>query len=218
MVQVIFYSGFRAETVSEKLPAIREHFPGIQSVAAYSEIKIKDILQDDRIVRNRKTVMSCVENAREFLRLIDHHGSFQKYIDSFSPKLSKSSLERLRLDLQERFQGIGPVTSLHFMTDIGLPVVKPDRVLHRIFYRLGLIDHKNDLDGVIEEGLKFSRATGHPFRYIDVIFVLHGQVQSLGFGIERGVCLKNDPACGECVLFRFCQYPEKHLHIAIKPS
>jgi DNA-3-methyladenine glycosylase I len=91
------------------------------------------------------------------------------------------------------------------MTDIGLPVLKPDRVISRIFFRLGIINDENDLAGTVLQGKKFADATGLPIRYIDIVFVAYGQVQSLEFGIDRGICL-DKPRCDECGLRKHCRY------------
>ena len=62
------------------------------------------------------------------------------------------------------------------MMDIGLPLMKPDIVVARIFYRLGLIpceEFKKDSDAetVVRAREQFANATGHPIRYVDIVFV-----------------------------------------------
>lgn len=49
-------------------------------------------------------------------------------------------------------------------------------MLCRIFYRLGLFDNEEDFLSVIAIGRNFALVTGHPIRYIDIIFVSFGQV------------------------------------------
>ena len=86
----------------------------------------------------------------------------------------------------------------HFLTDIGMPVLKPDRVICRIFQRLGLIENEQQLLKTVIQGRKFAGATCYPIRYIDIVFVAYGQVQSLEFGMEKGICLKKKPLCNLC--------------------
>jgi DNA-3-methyladenine glycosylase I len=82
----------------------------------------------------------------------------------------------------KRFGYLSKVTSLHFLTDVGMPVLKPDRVIRRIFYRLGLLEDADDsertLMKTVAEGNVFAQATGHPIRYIDLVFVAYGQMKS----------------------------------------
>lgn len=116
----------------------------------------------------------------------------------------------LKEDLEVRFDGLGGITAYHVLTDIGLNVLKPDRVICRLFQRLGLIKGDEDVFNkqpltTIIEGRKFAAATGHPIRYIDIVFVAYGQVKSIEFGVERGICTDN-PSCNVCHATEFCNY------------
>lgn len=52
LVDVIFYSGFRAATVTAKLELIHKHFPGYQTVAGYGDDKVAEMLSDGGMIRN----------------------------------------------------------------------------------------------------------------------------------------------------------------------
>jgi DNA-3-methyladenine glycosylase I len=92
------------------------------------------------------------------------------------------------------------------MTDIGLNVLKPDRVICRIFKRLGLIADENQLLSTVLQGRKFQQQTGHSIRYIDIVLVAYGQVEFLDLGIKNGICL-NKPRCEACPLkSNICNY------------
>lgn len=52
-------------------------------VATFSEQKVEDLLQDTGIIRNRLKVLSAVNNAKQFLKVREEFGSFDKYIWSF---------------------------------------------------------------------------------------------------------------------------------------
>jgi DNA-3-methyladenine glycosylase I len=108
------------------------------------------------------------------------------------------------------------------MMDIGLPVMKPDRVVARIFYRLGLIprekiQYDSDAEAVVRQGEQFANATGHPIRYIDIVFVCYGQVRSLDIGLAQGICLKDRPGCKVCKVTNDCDYFKMH-HPKTSPS
>jgi DNA-3-methyladenine glycosylase I len=206
LVHIIFYSGFRAQTVTEKLPIIDRHFPNYAVVAEYGPEKIQAILRDPEMIRNNKKIKACVEDARLVRSIVGKHGSFQNYIDSFNAAESAANLFRLKEDLQQRLHGLGEITVYHLLTDIGMPVLKPDRVVTRIFTRLGLIESGAGPLVIIEEGRKFANATGLPIRYIDIIFVAYGQVQTKEIGLERGICLEVNPSCSICGARTICEY------------
>jgi DNA-3-methyladenine glycosylase I len=205
IVFVIFYSGFRAATVTAKRHIIRKHFPSIKQVAAYTQSDIDKILADEKMIRHKGKIKACVKNALVIKGLIDRYGSMEKYINSFEPKNSFENILNLKKDLTNKLSFIGPTTIFHFLTDIGLQVIKPDRVLCRIFYRLGLITSENDLLGCVKQGILFSKRTGIPIRYIDIIFVAYGQEQAVEFGMDRGICLKK-PRCKYCGIKDYCNF------------
>jgi DNA-3-methyladenine glycosylase I len=206
MVFVIFVSGFRAETANARKDAIFRYFNDYEKAAKYGDADIERIMHDPRMIKNRRKVKACVETARKFKVIIAKHGSFQNYIESFEPEQSFENLILLKEDLAHRFDGLGNITAYHFLTDIGMPVVKPDRVLRRIFHRLGFIEDENDALGTVIEAGKFAKATGHPPRYIDIVFVSYGQVTAMYFGMEQGICLERNPRCEICGVTRYCNY------------
>lgn len=210
LVAVVFYSGFKAATVAAKMPIIRKHFPGYKTVASYTSTDTAHILADPEMIKHRKKIEACVKNAREFEARIRQHGSFCNYIDSFKPKESIGNLVRLQQDLQRRFAFLGGITVFHFMTDLGFPVLKPDRVVSRVFYRLGITTSETDVSETINQGTRFAESTGFPIRYIDIVFVAYGQAQYPELGIDRGICL-NDPRCSVCGLRDHCKYFQQKL-------
>ena len=56
------------------------------------------------------------------------------------------------------------------------------------------------------QGRKFAKAAQHPIRYIDIVFVAYGQMESKEFGLERGICLENDPSCHICGIKDVCHH------------
>jgi len=213
LISVIFYSGFKAAIVNKKMGTIRKHFPDYMTVAGYGHEEIVKITSDPQMIKHKGKIQASVDNARTFKTIVDQYGSFQKYVDSFFPKTSFENLMRLRSDLIQRFDYLSTVTSYHFLTEIGMPVLKPDRVIRRIFCRLGLIESEGksekELLKVVSQGQKFAQETGHPIRYIDIVFVAYGregQVRSGDIGIERGICLKDNPQCSICGVSKYCDY------------
>jgi DNA-3-methyladenine glycosylase I len=108
---------------------IKRWFRDYGIVADYSDKDADAIMSDPGIIRNRRKIIACIENARALRDLIKEHGSFGEYIASFKPTDSFENLLLLKEELEARFQYLGGVTVYHFLTDIGMPVLKPDRVI-----------------------------------------------------------------------------------------
>jgi DNA-3-methyladenine glycosylase I len=90
---------------------------------------------------------------------------------------------------------------------LGINVLKPDRVICRIFSRLGLTNDESDIVHAVDIGRKIALATGYPIRYVDLIFVKYGQMgKDEYFGLEDGICVKKNPKCQKCGVSNYCEY------------
>lgn len=203
MVFVAFYSGFKAATVTSRRDVIKSHFPSVDVAANYTQDDVDRILSDKQMIKHRGKVESCISNAMQIRYLSKKHGSFKDYIESFNAKESFENLILLKEDLEGKFSYLGGITAYHFLTDIGMPVLKPDRVICRIFKRLGLIESESQLLKTVILGRKFSIENNLPIRYIDIVLVAYGQVESKEFGIDKGICLEQ-PRCEICKLKSYC--------------
>lgn len=217
LVYVTFYSGMRASTVSQKLPTIKKYLYDFKKVKDYSQKEINQILSDPDVIHHRRKIEVCINNAKAFDKLLNTYDSFAKYLESFGEIYltkwgswdfrDKGSIEQLRVDLRRRFQYLGERTVNHFLTDLGLNVLKPDRVICRIFSRLGFIDDANNITQAVEVGKNIAIATGYPIRYIDIIFVKYGQMgKDEYFGLTDGICLEKNPKCSICGVKKYCKY------------
>jgi len=205
-VYVVFYSGFRAATVTAKLDVIRKYFGDFRAVAQYNESNVERIMRDREMIKNERKVRACIENARTFGNIVRECGSFQKYVESFAPTESFENLMLLKEELAFKFDGFGNVAPYHFLTDVGMPVLKPDRVVCRIFQRLGLIESEQQLLKTVIQGRKFVEATGYPIRYIDIVSAVYGQEKTEFLGIEKGICLTDNPQCSICGAKSYCGF------------
>jgi DNA-3-methyladenine glycosylase I len=72
-------------TILRKREAYRRAFDRFdpRKVARYDARKVRSLLADSGIVRNRLKVQSAIKNARAFLDVVDEHGSFDAYIWRF---------------------------------------------------------------------------------------------------------------------------------------
>lgn len=200
LVYVTFYSGMRASTVTEKLPTIKKYLYDFKKVKDYSEKEINKILKDPNVIHHKGKIVACINNAKAFYKLLNEYGSFYKYLESFGQFSKEETIDKLRANLRRRFQYLGERTVNHFLTDLGLNTLKPDRVICRIFSRLGFIDDVNNLSQAIKVGKEISIATGYPIRYIDIVFVTYGQMG------DYGICLEKNPKCSICGVKKYCYY------------
>src|SRR5215813_12717209 len=78
-------AGLSWETILKKRENYRIAFDGFDAakIARYDRRKIRTLLHNEGIVRNRLKVAAAVQNAAEFLRLQSEHGSFDRYIWQF---------------------------------------------------------------------------------------------------------------------------------------
>jgi DNA-3-methyladenine glycosylase I len=202
MVYITFYSGFRASTVEKFKSAIENYFPNYEKVMFYDEDMFNKIANDNFMIKNKQKIRACINNAQKVNEIVKEYGSFENYINHFGPHKNDTNLFKLKKDLK-KFDFLDKVTVYHFMMDIGLNVLKPDRVLMRIFERLNLIYDEDDLFGVTEVGRLFSEATELPIRYIDIIFVLYGQ---LTVSKIKYICSEKEPDCNICGVKMYCNY------------
>jgi len=201
MVYVTFYSGFKAKTVTDKIGAIQSIFSDIDKVATYDESKVQEIIDSKKVIGHRQKINGIIYNAKQIKSIQKQFDSFDNYLSAFGDTDEETNFNDLIKDLKKRFKYLGGITVYHFLTDIGFNVVKPDRVLCRIFNRLGLVDNEEDFSGVIRAGRQISLATKLPIRYIDIVFVSYGQVgEKREFGLIDGFCLTTVPKRELCEL------------------
>ena len=207
LVTIPFYSGFRATTVENKLERIEHYFSDYQKVLNYGELEINEMMQDEKMIKNRDKIKSCIKNAFTFNEIIEKYSSFQHYVDSFEIKNSFENLMLFKEEIELKFRYLGAITSYHFMTDIGLPVLKPDRVITRMFKNFGLIENENQLLKTVVQGRKMSEAVYYPIRAVDIILIKYGQMgRDEEFKLDDGICLLKHPKCYICGVKEFCHW------------
>lgn len=104
-------------------------------VRDYDEDKIKKLLNNEGIIRNRLKVKSVISNAEEFIKVQEEFGSFSSYLWRFvdgepiinhwktAAEVPTTTIEseRLSKDLKRRgFKFVGPVICYAFMQAIGM--------------------------------------------------------------------------------------------------
>jgi DNA-3-methyladenine glycosylase I len=130
-------AGLSWDTILKKRQRYRDVFSGFDParVAQYNAAKIRELLGDPGIVRNRLKIKSTISNAQAFLQVQNEFGSFDKYIWGFAGGASiqnrwkthrrlpaKTPLaEQLSKDLQKRgFRFVGPTICYAMMQATGM--------------------------------------------------------------------------------------------------
>ena len=113
MTKAIFRSGFSWQVVRQKWDNFLEAFDGfdVGKVAAYGTSDIYRLFNDEGIVRNRRKILSTVDNARTMLELAGEHGSFNGYLRS----LDHLGYHQRVSILTSRFKGLGRTGAFVFL-------------------------------------------------------------------------------------------------------
>ncbi len=78
-------AGLSWDTVLQKRARYREVFDGFdaEKIARYDKKKVRQLLADPGIIRNRLKIDSTISNARSFLKIQEEFGTFDAYIWRF---------------------------------------------------------------------------------------------------------------------------------------
>jgi DNA-3-methyladenine glycosylase I len=131
-----FQAGLSWITILRKREAFRAAFDGFDpdTIARYDARKLKSLMQDEKIVRNRAKIEASVGNARAYLairerrRFADYLWDFvegkpkQNRFRSTSQIPSQTALaEKISRDLREKgFKFVGPTIVYAFMQAVGM--------------------------------------------------------------------------------------------------
>jgi len=129
-----FQAGLSWITILRKREAFREAFDGFdaEKVASYGEEKIRDLMENAGIIRNRRKMDAAVKNARVFLEIQREFGSFSEYLwgftnneilvnqdDCFQVKTELS--DRVSKDMKKRGMAfVGSVTIYSYLQAVGV--------------------------------------------------------------------------------------------------
>lgn len=130
-------AGLSWTTILNRREGYRKAFSNFDAkkVARFDQKKVNLLLKNDSIIRNRLKINSSINNAKQFLKLQQEFGSFDKYVWSFvdnkpiKNKFKKLSdipastiiSEKLSKDLKKRgFNFVGPTICYALMQAIGM--------------------------------------------------------------------------------------------------
>ena len=130
-------AGLSWDTVLKKRARYRVVFNGfdVEKVARYDKKKVRELLQDAGIIRNRLKIAATISNAQAFVKVQQEFGSFDKYIWQFVGGKSKQNVwkthkrvpaktaesDAMSKDLQKRgFRFVGSTICYAFMQATGM--------------------------------------------------------------------------------------------------
>jgi len=130
-------AGLSWDTVLRKRARYREVFDGFdpEKVARYDKRKVRELLGDAGIIRNRLKIAAAIGNARAFLKVQEEFGSFDAYIWEFVGGRAKQNARKshdrlpaktresdtLSKDLQKRgFRFVGSTICYALMQATGM--------------------------------------------------------------------------------------------------
>ena len=113
----VFQAGLTWNMILGRRDAFRRAFKGwnVDAVAALGPDSVEQMVQDSSIIRNRKKIEACIENARTIQELRESHGSFCSWFydtpeqdGAGSGGLEGDGLARLQKVLRATFKFMGP--------------------------------------------------------------------------------------------------------------
>lgn len=130
-------AGLSWDTVLKKRARYREVFDRFdaEKVARYDKKKVRELVKDAGIIRNRLKIAATISNAQAFLKVREEFGSFDKYIWQFVGGKPKQNVwkthkrlpaktaesDAMSKDLQKReFRFVGSTICYAFMQATGM--------------------------------------------------------------------------------------------------
>ena len=129
-----FQAGLSWECILNKREDFRKAFDlfDVHKIASYGPSKVEELMNNPKIVRNRRKIESSILNAKIFLKIQKEFGSFDSYIWSFtkgkvirhtSRKMIVSSplSDKISRDLQKRgMKFVGTVIIYSYLQAVGI--------------------------------------------------------------------------------------------------
>lgn len=132
-----FQAGLSWRTILYKRENFRKAFDNFdaEKIARYNQRKIDKLLADAGIIRNRLKIAATITNARAYLKILERHDSFDKYLWQFTggkvktnkwkslkeiPPKTKESDNMSKQLLQDGFKFVGSTICYSHMQATGM--------------------------------------------------------------------------------------------------
>ena len=130
-------AGLSWSTILAKRASMRHAFDNFnpEKLIKYNDAKVEELLKNDGIIKNRLKVQAVIHNAKMYHKLLDKHGSLDKFLWNYTDgKTIKNSWadikqvpastplsEQISKDLKkEGFKFVGATTMYAFMQAVGM--------------------------------------------------------------------------------------------------
>ena len=115
MSKSVFQTGISWDVVNAKWDGIRDAFDGFdaETVANYDDRRVDALMQDPRVIRNRKKLESIAANAARMIELEREYKSFKKYLTA------QGDFEGKVKSLKKNFKFLGETGSYVFLYVVG---------------------------------------------------------------------------------------------------
>lgn len=126
-----FQSGLSWECVLNKREAFREAYDNfsLEKICNYDENKIKELLENKGIIRNKLKITASINNAKIFKKIKENYGSFNNYLKTFTKGkilfetgITTSKLsDDISKDLTKRgMKFVGSITIYSYLQAVGI--------------------------------------------------------------------------------------------------
>ena len=114
----IFSTGMSWRVVEAKWDGIRQAFAGFDpdKVAALTPADVDRLVEDSRVIRNRRKIEAIIGNARRMIELDREHGGFRRYLES------RGSIDATVAALRREFRFLGESGAYIFLWSVDEPV------------------------------------------------------------------------------------------------
>jgi DNA-3-methyladenine glycosylase I len=115
LTKAVFQSGISWRVVEAKWDGLREALEDLdpERVAALGPPDVDRLMEDARVIRNRRKLEATVDNAAEMLALAEEYGDFGRYLRSHG------GFEETAADLKRRFRFLGDLGAYYFLHVVG---------------------------------------------------------------------------------------------------
>ena len=115
LTKAVFQSGITWRVIEAKWDGFREAFEGfdVKKVANFSPDDVERLMQDSRIVRNRRKIEATIDNAVEVVALDEEHGGFKEFLRSHD------SFDETVADMKRHFRFLGDTGAYFFLYVVG---------------------------------------------------------------------------------------------------
>jgi DNA-3-methyladenine glycosylase I len=116
--KAVFQSGISWRVVEAKWEGTREAFHGFdpQVVADLTPLDVESLVEDPRVIRNRRKIEATIENAGMMVKLNEEAGGFDRWLSSHA------GFEETVAELRSHFRFVGETGAYFFLYVVGRPV------------------------------------------------------------------------------------------------